>query len=145
MFKALDLPGVWDPCVSFFYFRPLRQIVQGMRWICATDCSGCVPVHLSRNRGSSCTISRSMEPPWIRKCWFSILNVDVWARNLVFCVDETRASVTKYWFLLIKMSGRAAGTIRGYGNWHLKGGDSTGGLTKIWDQIAGNILHPCSH
>ena len=47
---------------------------------------------------------------WTKKCWFSIVNIDVWARNLVFRLDETRASVTKYWFFLIKMSGRAAGT-----------------------------------
>ena len=44
---------------------------------------------------------------WTKKCWFSIVNIDVWARNLAFRLDETRASVTKYWFFLIKMSGRA--------------------------------------
>ena len=32
---------------------------------------------------------------WTKKCWFSIVNIDVWARNLAFRLDETRASVTK--------------------------------------------------
>ena len=34
---------------------------------------------------------------WAQKCWFSTINIDVWARDLVFRLDETRASVTKYW------------------------------------------------
>ena len=39
---------------------------------------------------------------WTKKCWFSIVNIDVWARNLVFRLDETRASVTKYCFFWSK-------------------------------------------
>ena len=32
---------------------------------------------------------------------FSIANIDVWARDLLFRLGETRASVTKYRFFLI--------------------------------------------
>ena len=45
---------------------------------------------------------------WIRTCWSSSVNMDVWACNLAFRLNETRESVTKYRLLLIKMSGRPA-------------------------------------
>ena len=38
------------------------------------------------------------EASWIRKCWFSLGTIDVWARDHPFRLDETRASVTKYCF-----------------------------------------------
>ena len=51
---------------------------------------------------------------WTKKCWFSIVDIDVWARDRLFRLDETRASVTKYCFFLIKMSERPAGNLYGY-------------------------------
>ena len=41
---------------------------------------------------------------WTKKCWFFSVNRDVWARDPLFRLGETRASVTKYWFFLIKMN-----------------------------------------
>ena len=33
---------------------------------------------------------------WNRKCWFSIVNIDVWARNLVFRLDEALGRELKW-------------------------------------------------
>ena len=49
-----------------------------------------------------------------QKCWYYIIHIDVWARDRLFRLDETRASVTKYRLFLIKMSGRASPNIYGY-------------------------------
>ena len=48
---------------------------------------------------------------WTNKCWLSSVNIGVWARNALFRVGETRASVTKYCFFLIKMKDDCPGNL----------------------------------
>ena len=62
---------VWKPCVS-------TPIPRGAKsWICGQLGGGAI---------------------WTKKCWFFIVNIGVWARDLLFRVGKTRASVTKYAF-----------------------------------------------